>query len=130
MSSLSGQCIVELSFLQSVQPVRPSRRGHAPVRIQEDPEAPYDEDSQDDEKENNESEGGFLLQRYTVVGRPQRWQQSGRGLTFHAPGQLKGIFPKCSLSRNQFLESMMRSSTSRPSIQKEQTFSVKRLYIL
>lgn len=42
-----GQGVVKLALLQTVQAVGPRGGGHAPVRVQQDPEASYDEDEEE-----------------------------------------------------------------------------------
>lgn len=71
----SGQAIVQGVFLHVIGP---GGGGHAPVGVQEDPEATDDQHRQEDEEEEDEEEGRLLLQGEGGVG-PEGAGQGGQG---------------------------------------------------
>lgn len=87
-----GKGMVKLPFLQAFKSVGPGRSRHAPIRVQKNPEAPHDEDAQENKQQNHKNKRGFLLQRHARIWRHvpkghQRWRDGLSSL--HRPGKLE-----------------------------------------
>lgn len=88
--ALLSKGMVKLPFLQAFESVCPGRGWHAPVRVQENPEAPDDEDAQENKQQNHKSKCGFLLQRHARI-----WKRVPKGhegwrdrlSSIHCPGK-------------------------------------------
>lgn len=87
---LLSKGMVKLPFLQALQAISPGRGRHAPVRVQENPEAPDNEDAQENKQQNHKNKCGFLFQRHAKIWRcvPQGHEGWRDGLaSIHHPGK-------------------------------------------
>lgn len=71
---LLSKGMVKLSFLQAFESISPGRGGHAPIGVQKNPEAPDDEDAQENKQQNHKNKRGLLLQRHARI-----WQRAPEG---------------------------------------------------
>lgn len=98
--ALLSQGMVKLPFLQAFQPVRPRRGWHAPIRVQKNPEAPDDEDAQENKQQNHKSKCGFLLQRHARIWQcvPKgHWGRRDGLSSIHCPGKPERRIAPCPL---------------------------------
>lgn len=66
-SVLLSKGMVKLPFLKAFKSISPGRGRHAPIRVQKNPEAPDDEDPQENKQQNHKNKCGFLLQRHARI---------------------------------------------------------------
>lgn len=71
---LLSKGMVKLPFLQAFKSISPGRGRHAPVGVQENPEAPDNEDTQEDKQQNHKNKCSLLLQRHARL-----WQRVPEG---------------------------------------------------
>ena len=89
---LLSKGMVKLPFLQAFKSVSPGRGWHAPIRVQKNPEAPDDEDAQENKQQNHKNKCGFLLQRHARIWwHVPKGQQRRRDWlsSIHRPGMLE-----------------------------------------
>lgn len=91
-SILLSKGMVKLPFLQAFKSVSPGRGWHAPIWVQKNPEAPDDEDAQENKQQNHKNKCGFLLQRHARIWwHVPKGQQRRRDWlsSIHCPGTLE-----------------------------------------
>ena len=71
---LLSKGMVKLPFLQTFKSISPGWGWHAPIGVQKNPEAPDNEDVQENKQQNHKNKCGLLLQRHARI-----WQRVPKG---------------------------------------------------